>query len=175
LDPANSKTIVDIQNDSAKEKSLGKRKADELSEEGEEEDGSEDLDIAFDETVETPAITPMPPSGGIIELRQKLHARMASLRRGGRENSEPGDRDELLEERRQKRAAMRERRRKETREKIRREEEAKASKSKGKDKEKQDSHTKGNTTKVCFPLLTISSNPHAPTSDAIACSRCTFH
>ena len=61
----------------------------------------------------------MPVSGGIESLREKLHARMSQLRRGG---GEAGDKDDLLEERRRQRAAMRERRRKETREKIRTEE-----------------------------------------------------
>jgi FtsZ-interacting cell division protein ZipA len=53
----------------------------------------------------------MPVSGGIESLREKLHARMSQLRRGG---GETGDKDDLLEERRRQRAAMRERRRKET-------------------------------------------------------------
>ena len=61
----------------------------------------------------------MPISGGIESLREKLHARMSQLRRGG---GEAGDKDDLLEERRRQRAAMREKRRKETREKIRTEE-----------------------------------------------------
>jgi len=91
-------------------------------------------------------ILPMPVSGGIESLREKLHARMAQLRRGGGE--EAGDKDGLLEERRMQRAAMRERRRKETREKIRREEEMKGKKSKDKEKEKRENRDKGNVTKV---------------------------
>ena len=87
-------------------------------------------------------ILPMPVSGGIESLREKLHARMSQLRRGG---GEAGNKDDLLEERRRQRAALRERRRKETREKIRTEEEMKSKKSKGKEKEKRD---KGNVTKV---------------------------
>lgn len=93
----------------------------------------------------------MPSSGGIAELKEKLHARMLQLRHGGRGHESTGDgsRDELLEERRAQRAAMRERRRRETREKIRRDEEAKGRKGKGKDqltpKEKRD---KGHLTKV---------------------------
>jgi len=75
----------------------------------------------------------MPESGGIGALREKLHARMAALRRGGGPrydsrsvNGSPSeDKDALLNERRLQRAAMRERRRKETKEKIRREEEMK--------------------------------------------------
>lgn len=98
----------------------------------------------------------MPASGGIQELRQKLHARMASLRRGNWGTyGEAGSRDELLEERRRQRAEMRERRRKETRGKIKREEEARGKKSK--DKEQQ--RTKGPLTKVCrsYALLRSSS------------------
>jgi hypothetical protein len=91
-------------------------------------------------------LKPMPEAGGIEVLREKLHAKIALLRRNGRPvNGEAGDRDDLLEERRQQRAAMRERRRKETKEKIRREEEMKAKKSKGKEKERRDT---GNATKV---------------------------
>lgn len=70
-------------------------------------------------------------------------------RRGQAANwgGEPGDKDELLEERRQQRAAMRERRRKETKEKIRRQEEAKNKGGKEK-KDAKDSKTQGNITKV---------------------------
>jgi hypothetical protein len=91
---------------------------------------------------------PMPVSEGIESLREKLHTKMAQLRRGGRGGSfGGGDKDDLLEERRRQRAAMRERRRKETKEKIRREEESKGKK---KDKDKVDTRDKGNVTKVCF-------------------------
>ena len=103
-------------------------------------DFNDDDDNGADDT----EILPMPVSGGIESLREKLHARMSQLRRGG---GEAGDKDDLLEERRRQRAAMRERRRKETREKIRTEEEMKSKKSKGKEKEKRD---KGNITKVFF-------------------------
>ena len=95
----------------------------------------------------------MPPSIGISALREKLHARMAALRRGSGkrdgDGEEAGDRDTLLEERRKQRAAMRERRRKETKEKIRKEEEAKLKGGK-KGKEKNN-----DTTNVTF---SISSN-----------------
>jgi hypothetical protein len=96
-------------------------------------------------------MVPMPQSGSIVALREKLHARMAALRSGGKSggDGEAGDRDELLEERRRQRAAMREKRRKETKEKIRREEEAKGKKGKGKEK---DSRAQGHQTKVCFVL-----------------------
>lgn len=94
-------------------------------------------------------LVPMPQSGGIQELRDKLHARMASLRRGGRpaEGGEPGSRDELIEERRRHRAAVREKRRKETKEKKKREEAAKSKK--GKEKERN----QGPTTKVRLRVI----------------------
>lgn len=92
-------------------------------------------------------IHPMPVSGGIESLRDKLHSKMALLRRGGiRGDWEGGDKDDLLEERRKQRAAMRERRRKDTKDKIRREEEAKGRKNK--EQEKREHRDKGNVTKV---------------------------
>jgi len=116
-----------------------------------------DVDIDLPETNDDnhveedgPQITPMPTSGGIESLREKLHARMAALRRGGgamhTNGTEPHDRDGLLEERRRQRAAMRERRRKETKEKIRRAEEMKGKK--GKEKDKRENRDKGNLAKV---------------------------
>lgn len=86
----------------------------------------------------------MPGSGGIEALRKKLHDRMAQLRNRGRYVGEAGDRDALLEERRSQRAAMRDRRRKERKEKIRHEAETKGKKNKDRREEKQ----KGNATKV---------------------------
>jgi hypothetical protein len=96
-------------------------------------------------------LVPMAVSGGIEELRAKLHAKMAALRRGAKPNAEPGTRDELLEERRRQHAEMRERRRKETKEKIRRQEEMKHSKGK-QDKGKHEATIKGPTTKVSKPV-----------------------
>ena len=82
-------------------------------------------------------VKPLPESTGIEILREKLHAKMALLRSRGRPvDREAGDKEDLLEERRRQRAAMRERRRKETREKIRREEEMKAKSSKNKQRDK---------------------------------------
>lgn len=107
----------------------------------------ESMDV--DEDKDEP-IVPMPQSGGIAALREKLHAKMAAARRGRPSyngNTEPGDKDELLEERRMQRAAMRERRRKETKEKIRREEEKKKGKAKTEDNRK-DHKAQGNITKV---------------------------
>ncbi|KAI0649909.1 surfeit locus protein 6-domain-containing protein [Trametes meyenii] len=180
LDPANNKTVLEIQNEalaaredgtkkSARASAKGKRKApsdDDNSDDdddamhldvpmssdddgnGDEDGGAEDTDGG--EPMDTDAApVPMPESGGIQALRDKLHARMAQLRSKGKgrwDGGEPGSRDELLEERRQQRAAMRERRRKETKEKIRREEENRGKgKDKGKEKQQQ---TKGPQTKT---------------------------
>ena len=62
-------------------------------------------------------ILAMPVSGGMESLREKLHARMSQLHRGG---GEAGGNDDLLEDRTE--TESRKRRRKETR-KIRSEEE----------------------------------------------------
>lgn len=114
------------------------------------EDKGDDEERAPD-AQDSKELVPLPQSGGIQELREKLHARMSALRRGGPANvgDEPGSRDELIEERRRHRAALREKRRKETKEKIKREEAARGKK--GKEKERN----QGPTTKVrlieCFP------------------------
>ncbi|KAF8965797.1 surfeit locus protein 6-domain-containing protein [Flammula alnicola] len=155
LDPANHKSIIDIQNEVYLKQSAtakGKRKASTPASETDDEDVSmnvdvdmEDLDDQKSEGSDT-EIQPMPVSGGIESLREKLHTKMAQLRRGGRASDfGGGDKDDLLEERRRQRAAMRERRRKETREKIRREEEMKGRK---KDKDKIETRDKGNVTKT---------------------------
>ncbi|KAJ7486018.1 surfeit locus protein 6-domain-containing protein [Mycena galericulata] len=172
LDPENHKTVVDLQNEAAGDEpplksasAKGKRKA--VAPPSDEEDDDivmdVDVDLGDDEDDEDGApgedmedIVPMPESGGIEALRDKLHARMAALRRGGGPRYDyvngqalSGDKDALLDERRLQRAAMRERRRKETKEKIRREEELKG-KGKGKDKEKDKSanRDKGNITQT---------------------------
>jgi hypothetical protein len=77
------------------------------------------------------SIVPLPQSESIETLRAKLHAKIEAIRIKKRGGGEGNSKDELLEERRLQRAAMRERRRKETKEKIRKEKE-----SKGKSKEK---------------------------------------
>ncbi|KAF5366140.1 hypothetical protein D9757_010951 [Collybiopsis confluens] len=127
LDPANQKTILDIQNESVKWK--GKRRAEHIDSDN-DDDEAMDVDVRPDHSDgESENFVPISSTGSITTLRQRLHAKMASLRRGGGgKDTESSDRDSLLEERRQQRAAMRERRRKETKEKIRKE--------KGKDKEK---------------------------------------
>ena len=112
-----------------------------------EDRNQDDFSVVDDEDA---PIVPMPQSGGIEVLRDKLHARMAALRRGGGGRAggigaTASGRDELLEERRRQRAAMREKRRKETKEKIKREEEMKGKKAKEKDKDQRD---KGKLVKV---------------------------
>ena len=148
------------------------------SEDGDGEDGGAGMDVDREDGEDDDALpVPMPASGGIQALRDKLHARMAQLRQKGRGAAgagEAGSRDELLEERRQQRAAMRERRRKETKEKIQREEERKGKgkgKEKGKEKEKQ-KQVKGPQTKVRFHICVLVER--APvysraSADAITC------
>lgn len=118
-------------------------------------------DKSEDDEEQEEKLVPMPESGGIAALRKKLHDRMAQLRNKGRPTSasgEAGDRDALLEERRRQRAAMRERRRKETKEKIKREEEMKGKKGKDKREERQ----KGNATKARYQIL-LSAAPELTT------------
>ncbi|TCD65295.1 hypothetical protein EIP91_002820 [Steccherinum ochraceum] len=197
LDPANNKTITELQDEAAalkvneeettSRKAKGKRRASEVDLDDEDEDV--DMDAAFeagedgededeevegeegegdaedrDQEMDDSPLVPMPRSGGISELRQKLHAKMATLRRGGGggagafQNGEAGSRDELIEERRRQRAAMREKRRKETREKIKRQEEAKGKKTKEKDE-----RTRGNQTKT---QLLVPDRPTLPSTHA---------
>ncbi|GBE83472.1 hypothetical protein SCP_0505210 [Sparassis crispa] len=154
LDPANNKTVLEIQNETLPHteesvKGKGKRKAVASDAESDDVDAM-DVDMAVDMreddsdgemeqggAMSEEPLVPMAASGGIQELRDKLHARMAALRHGGRayDDGGAGSKDELLEERRRQRAAMRERRRKETKEKIRREDESKSKKGKNKDKD----------------------------------------
>ncbi|TFY75307.1 hypothetical protein EWM64_g8706 [Hericium alpestre] len=155
LDPANNKTVVDLQDEAQEDagsasnlKRKGKGKAREPeSDEGEEGDLSMDVDVAGelgddsdeeDEPMQDDEIVPMPEHQGIDALRAKLHAKIDGLRNRGRKSwgGEVGSKDELLEERRIQRAAMRERRRKDTKEKIQREQERKGKKTKEKGKEK---------------------------------------
>lgn len=132
---------------------------------GDEDEDDDNEEVDGERGADGPPV-PMPESGGIQELRDKLHARMAQLRNRSRGRmyggggdagwggGEPGSRDELLEERRQQRAAMRERRRKETREKIKREEERRG-KGKDKGKEKEREKQKGTQTQVRAVSLSI--------------------
>lgn len=112
-----------------------------------------DVDLSGDEDemdVDEEKIVPMPQPQSITDLRAKLHAKIESIRARKRGGWGPGgggaeSKDDLLEERRMQRAAMRERRRKETKEKIRKEEEMRGKKDKGKEKEAK---AKSATTKV---------------------------
>jgi len=103
-----------------------------------ESSGSE----AGDGEVDNDAPVPMGTSGSISEIRAKLHAKIASFKKGRKAEDEANSKDELLEMRR-RRAAMREQRRKKTKEKKQKEKEEKK---KGKGK-----NTSGNTSKVSEP------------------------
>nr|GAT52263.1 predicted protein [Mycena chlorophos] len=202
LDPENHKTVVDLLQQDAHASAAtgegsskkGKRKAAAPPSDDEDEDDSDglamDVDIdlggddededeggfgggADDDDDEMEDIVPMPPSGGIAELRDKLHARMAALRRGGAGpkydsiHGNVGDKDALLDERRLQRAAMRERRRKETKEKIRREEEAKGKgKNKEKEKEKAVQREKGKTAQTQLLVPDAANGRNKPPSSA---------
>lgn len=98
-------------------------------------------------------MVPMPRTGSIAVLKEKLRARVATLRHSGAQNDEPGNRDELLEERRKQRAALREKRRKETKERKRVEAESKKDKGKSKEKEKD---SRGKSASIKVRLLTLS-------------------
>lgn len=112
-----------------------------------DEDGGKDVGDAMDVDDE---MVPMPRAESITVLKDKLHARIAALRQPVAQNDEPGDRDELLEERRKQRAALREKRRKETRERRKAEAEGKRAKGKAKEKEKeQDSKERLLSARVC--------------------------
>ncbi|KAG2136640.1 surfeit locus protein 6-domain-containing protein [Suillus clintonianus] len=167
LDPANQKSVIDLQNEAALEleqnnsKVNGKRKAATLvpgSDDADNDDDDDDMqvdDVDLDDAVAsaTPAsLVPMAKPESIAALRDKLHLRMAALRRGGQGGGEPGDRDELLEERRKQRAALREKRRKETRERRKAEAE-------GKKGSKKDSATRGLAVKnqLLVPDLPVAS------------------
>ncbi|KAJ7072195.1 surfeit locus protein 6-domain-containing protein [Mycena amicta] len=150
LDPDNHRT----QDEGNSVKGKGKRKAAGPPSDDDDSDDSEglamdvDIDLGDDEDM-----VPMAQSGGIGALRDKLHARMAALRRGGAGSM--GGKDALLDERRLQRAAMRERRRKETKDKIRREEELKG---KGKNKHEKTTLAK---TQLLVPDATNARNQPA--------------
>lgn len=168
LDPANNKTIIELQEEAALKKGAGASKkkgkprepSDDEDDEGSDvenlkldidgmevdDDDSDDSNHgADDEAVE---YKPMVASGSIETLRARLRARVDELQQKNGPKNKPGDagsKDELLEECRLQRAAMRERRRKETKERIRREEEERGKKGKGREKQQT---TSGQTTKA---------------------------
>ncbi len=75
-------------------------------------------------------VSDLPNSGdGPQQLKEKLHAKIVSLKRKT-DDGDANDKDELLEQRRQQRAELREKRRKETKERIRKEKEQKVKKKK---------------------------------------------
>jgi len=122
--PNKQETVLDIQKDA---QNLTRKRKVPPSESDEEIDIDDPLDLHSSpsdhddanshhgDPEEEEEFVPMPASGGIADLRTKLHTRMAQLRRGSGGAVSGGGKDELLEERRRQRAAMRERRRKETR------------------------------------------------------------
>ncbi|CAE6423789.1 unnamed protein product [Rhizoctonia solani] len=141
LDPANNKTILEIQREAAgledsnlrNAKQKGKQKA------ANEDSDSDDPDVEMADLSDTPDDSipavpqPMPSYESIstvraklharIDVRAKLHARIDGLKKDrGALTSEPGSRDELLEEQRRKRGLLREKRRQATRERKRNEE-----------------------------------------------------
>ncbi|CAE7211196.1 unnamed protein product, partial [Rhizoctonia solani] len=140
LDPANNKSILDIQREAAGTQSLvpsnikqkGKQKAIAIS----EDDDSDDPDVEMADLSDSPdgsvpaAPQPMTSYESISTVRAKLHARIDSLKQDrGALTGEPGSRDELLEEQRRKRGLLREKRRQATRERKRNEEAGKQKKS----------------------------------------------
>ncbi|KAJ2924093.1 hypothetical protein H1R20_g12998, partial [Candolleomyces eurysporus] len=170
LDPANQKTVVDIQNERSAEEASSPKKTKKRPTKiagSEDDSGSDgDMDVDFDQGDDEDApqeeeeFIPMPSAeGGFASLRQKLHDKIANLRnRHSSLKGEPGSKDELLEERRQQRALLRERRRKETRERVRREAEARKKPEKEKN-EKGPAQIKGNVAKT--QLLVPESGPHS--------------
>ncbi|KAJ2976306.1 hypothetical protein NUW54_g11586 [Trametes sanguinea] len=102
LDPANNKTILDIQSEalaartqdasqnkaaaSRKRKSRADDSGSEHSDSGDDDhprSADEDEEHGMDVDMDAPPV-PMPESGGIEALREKLHARMAQLRNKGK-------------------------------------------------------------------------------------------
>ncbi|EJD51807.1 SURF6-domain-containing protein [Auricularia subglabra TFB-10046 SS5] len=145
LDPANNKTIVDLQEEAAASssaKSKGKRPAP-ASDDEDESDGGMVVDSDDDKEGADSEIKPMQPSASIQDLRARLHARIDALKKRSGPRSVSGGRDALLEKRR----ALRENRRFKTKEKKR----AKADGDERKEKEK--SRDKGATYNAKSQLL----------------------
>lgn len=136
LDPANHRTIVDLQNEAAvamMSSSKGKRKAHPPEDEDDDDDATFNRDsdaIMADVNGNEDLVSMTDSRDGILAIRAKLQTKIASLKRGGPVTDEAGNRDELLDQRRRQRAALREKRRKETNEKIKKEKEGKQKKEK---------------------------------------------
>ncbi|KAB5593351.1 Ribosomal RNA-processing protein 14 [Ceratobasidium theobromae] len=152
LDPANNKTVLDIQREAAgieppthNNNSKGKqRAAPEISDVEDADIDMADLsDAPRDIQNSTSTPTPMPSYESISTIRAKLHARIDGLKRErGAPTGEPNSRDELLEEQRRRRGLLREKRRQATRERKRSEEAGKQKKSGAQERDK------GNQTKA---------------------------
>ena len=140
LNPANNKSILEIQNDRLVSDSKGKQKAPTPDDsDGDELQPQTDFqmqDIESDPEEDASRAVPLSRPESIETLRAKLHAKIDVIRGKKRSDNEGSSKDELLEERRLHRAALRERRRKETKAKIQREKERK-----GKPKEKTEKTT----------------------------------
>jgi hypothetical protein len=140
LNPANNKSVLEIQNDRLASDSKGKQKAPTPDDsDGDVLQPATDFqmqDIESDPEEDASHAVPLSRPGSIETLRTKLHAKIDVIRSKKRGDNEGSSKDELLEERRLHRAALRERRRKETKAKIQREKERK-----GRPKEKTDKAT----------------------------------
>ncbi len=139
LNPANNKSILEIQTDRLASDSKGKQKAPTPDDsDGDVLQPGTDFqmqDIESDPEEEALLAVPLSRPESVETLRAKLHAKIDAIR--GKNRGDNGNsKDELLEERRLHRAALRERRRKETKAKIQREKERK-----GKPKEKTENTT----------------------------------
>ena len=140
LNPANNKSVLEIQNDRLASDSKGKKKAPTPDDsDGDVLQPGTDFqmqDIESDPEEDASRAVPLSRPESIGTLRAKLHAKIDVIRSKKQGNNEGSSKDELLEERRLHRAALRERRRKETKAKIQREKERK-----GKPKEKTEKTT----------------------------------
>ncbi|KZV71228.1 hypothetical protein PENSPDRAFT_413348 [Peniophora sp. CONT] len=164
LDPANNKSVLELQAEQSA-KSKGKQKAVDSDASDSDSDAGDlsmvvDGDLGVDSDMDVDDdVVPMPQGESIEALREKLHAKMARMRGRGRGGYDAASRDDLLEERRAQRAAMRERRRKETKEKIRLQKEKKG-KGKGAEKDSKE-QTKGATTKNQLLVPDASTSHHS--------------
>ncbi|KAI9448647.1 surfeit locus protein 6-domain-containing protein [Russula earlei] len=130
LNPANNRSILDIQNERLASNSKGKEKASTPDNSDGDVPSAADADFQMQDTESGPEDhasqdVPLSQPESIETLRAKLHAKIEAMRSKNRGGSEGNSKDELLEERRLHRAAMRERRRKETKAKILKEKERK--------------------------------------------------
>ncbi|KAG8959577.1 hypothetical protein FRC03_007766 [Tulasnella sp. 419] len=123
LDPDNRKTVLDIQQENVNGDAdihpgssvKGKQKESAALDDGATDPGDEDVEM---EDADAPR--PMAPSTSISVLREKLHARIDSLRQarkapplsGTNDDSEPRSKDELLEAQRKRRDRKKEEKKK---------------------------------------------------------------